>query len=71
MVLDNHNPPLVQEEQDRRAREAQALEAKRLEVLGKLALSVPYAAACANAEAKLDHITGDNIVLNSSAYDIW
>ncbi|CAM9214553.1 unnamed protein product, partial [Sphacelaria rigidula] len=29
----------------------------RLEVLGKLALSVPYAAACANAEAKLDHIT--------------
>lgn len=35
-----------------------ALKAKRLQVLEKLAASVPYADACANAEAKLDHITG-------------
>eukprot|EP00904_Undaria_pinnatifida_P007243 jgi/Undpi1/3649/HiC_scaffold_16.g07019.m1 len=33
------------------------MEEKRLQVLEKLAASVPYAEACANAEAKLDHIT--------------
>ncbi|CAM9178293.1 unnamed protein product, partial [Scytosiphon promiscuus] len=46
-----------QEESERRDQEAQALETKRLHVLAKLAASVPYAEACANAEAKLDHIT--------------
>lgn len=49
---------LFQEENERRAQEAKALEAKRLQVLEKLAESVPYAEACANAEAKLDHVTG-------------
>lgn len=29
-------------------------------MLEKLAASVPYAEACVNAEAKLDHITGVN-----------
>lgn len=51
--------PILQEEQERRIQEAHVLEAKRLQVLEKLASSVPYAEACANAEAKLDHITGD------------
>lgn len=49
---------VYQEEQARREREMEALEANRLEVLEKLAASVPYAEACANAKAKLDHITG-------------
>jgi len=49
-----------QEENLRREQEAKALEVKRLQVLEKLAASVPYAEACANAEAKLDHITGDS-----------
>lgn len=49
-----------QEENLRREQEAKALEAKRLQVLEKLAASVPYAEACANAEAKLDHVTGDS-----------
>lgn len=41
----------------------------RLQVLEKLAASVPYAEACANAEAKLDHITG-NGGGRGSEYDI-
>lgn len=40
-------------------REVEALQAKRIQVLEKLAASVPYAQACANAEAKLDHVTGN------------
>lgn len=48
-----------QEEQERREQKAKELEEKRLQVLQRLAASVPYAEACANAEAKLDHITGD------------
>lgn len=48
-----------QEENDRREQEAKALEEKRLQVLQRLAASVPYAEACANAEAKLDHVTGE------------
>lgn len=68
MILDNNAlralfvaayPSLLsQEEHERRAQEAKAIEANRLQVLEKLAASVPYAEACANAEAKLDHITG-------------
>ena len=50
---------VYQEEQERREQEAKIMEEKRLQVLEKLAASVPYAEACANAEAKLDHITGD------------
>ena len=50
---------MFQEESERREQEAKALEEKRLQVLEKLAASVPYAEACANAEAKLDHITGE------------
>lgn len=50
---------LAQEERARLEREAEALEMKRMQVLERLAASVPYADACANAEAKLDHITGD------------
>ncbi|CAN0379396.1 unnamed protein product [Ectocarpus sp. 12 AP-2014] len=46
-----------QEERERREQEAKDLEEKRLQVLQRLAASVPYAEACANAEAKLDHIT--------------
>lgn len=70
MVLHNNGPRssvtahslllllLLQEEYERRYQEAKVVEANRLQVLEKLAASVPYAEACANAEAKLDHITG-------------
>lgn len=37
-----------------------------MQVLEMLASSVPYAEACANAEAKLDHITGDKTLLHPS-----
>ena len=49
---------MLQEEIERRDQEAKAIEANRMQVLEKLAASVPYAEACANAEAKLDHVTG-------------
>ena len=49
---------MLQEEIERKDQEAKAIEANRMQVLEKLAASVPYAEACANAEAKLDHVTG-------------
>lgn len=47
------------EQQERRERDAEALEQTRLKVLLALAASVPYADACANAESKLSHVTGN------------
>ena len=35
-----------------------------MQVLERLAASVPYANACVNAEAKLDHVTGRCDLMN-------